>query len=82
MATLTIKNFPDALYARLRERAKREHRSLALEVVRLLDLASREPETHSILELSGLLNTTRGSHASSPLLLNKSLSKALAAVFR
>jgi plasmid stability protein len=32
MATLNVKNLPDELYAKLRERARREHRSVAKEV--------------------------------------------------
>lgn len=54
MATLNIKNFPDHLYERLQERAEREHRSLAQQVIHLLDQAAREPKLHSILELRGL----------------------------
>ena len=54
MATLNIKNFPAGLYRRLRERAKREHRSMAQEVTRILEQALTEPEPRSILELDGL----------------------------
>jgi plasmid stability protein len=54
MATLNIKNFPDDLYERLQERAGREHRSLAQQVIHLLDESARKPELHSILELRGL----------------------------
>jgi plasmid stability protein len=36
MATLNIKNLPDALYKRLQARAKRERRSVAQEVTWLL----------------------------------------------
>ena len=54
MATLNIKNFPAGLYRRLRERAKREHRSMAQEVTRILEHALTEPEPRSILELDGL----------------------------
>lgn len=54
MATLNIKNFPAALYRKLKERARRQHRSMAQEVTHILDRALREPEPLSILELEGL----------------------------
>lgn len=54
MATLNIKNLPDALYRRLKARAEREHRSIAQQVTHMLDEALREPEPLSILELQGL----------------------------
>ena len=54
MATLNVKDFPDELYARLRERAERERRSVAQEVIHLLDEAVAEPEPLSLLSLRGL----------------------------
>lgn len=54
MATLNIKNFPDGLHRKLKERATREHRSVAQEVVHLLELSVETPEPLSILELRGL----------------------------
>ena len=54
MATLNIKNFPDDLYERLQERAACEHRSLAQQVIHLLEESAGEPKLHSILELRGL----------------------------
>jgi len=54
MATLNIKDFPDALYERLQERAEREHRSLAEQVIHLLEESAGQPTLHSILELRGL----------------------------
>jgi plasmid stability protein len=54
MATLNVKNLPDPLYQKLRERAKRERRSVAQEVTRLLEEALREEEPLSLLELRGL----------------------------
>ncbi len=54
MATLSIKNFPDGLYERLQTLAKREHRSLARQVIHLLEESAGEPELLSILELRGL----------------------------
>lgn len=54
MATLNIKNLPDDLYRRLKERAKRRHRSVAQEVTHILSQAVAEVEPLSILELRGL----------------------------
>lgn len=54
MATLNIKNLPDALYRKLKKRAERQRRSIAQEVTQILAdiLADREPL--SILELRAL----------------------------
>lgn len=54
MATLNVKEFPDELYGRLKERAERERRSVAQEVIYLLAGAVAEPEPLSILALRGL----------------------------
>jgi plasmid stability protein len=54
MATLNIKNFPPALYRKLRERARRRHRSMAQEVTHILARVLEEEEELSILELDGL----------------------------
>jgi len=54
VATLNIKNFPDPLYELLQERAEREHRSLAQQVIHLLEASAGKPTLHSILELRGL----------------------------
>jgi plasmid stability protein len=54
MATLRIKNFPDDLYNRIKQQAEREHRSLAQEVIHLLDQAVKKDERLSILGLRGL----------------------------
>lgn len=54
MATLNIKCFPEPLYAELRRRAEREHRSIAQQVVHLLTEAVERREPMSILELRGL----------------------------
>jgi len=54
MATLNIKNLPDSLYASLRERARRQHRSLSQEVVHILVNAVEAEEPVSILGLKGL----------------------------
>jgi plasmid stability protein len=54
VATLNIKDFPEGLYDLLKARAGRERRSVAQEVIRLLEVAVEEPEPLSILELRGL----------------------------
>ena len=54
MATLNIKNFPDRLYRRIKQRAGRNRRSMAQEVVQLLDEAVMERPRVSLLELEGL----------------------------
>jgi plasmid stability protein len=54
MATLNLKNFPDALYKKLQVQAKRERRSVAQEVTRLLAGALDSPKRLSILDLKGL----------------------------
>jgi plasmid stability protein len=54
MATLNVKNFPDALYKKLQVQAKRERRSVAQEVTRLLSGALDSPKRLSILDLKGL----------------------------
>jgi len=54
MATLNVKNLPDALYRRLQARAKRQRRSVAQEVTQILSEALDTPKAVSILELRGL----------------------------
>jgi plasmid stability protein len=54
MATLNVKHLPDALYRKLKARAKRERRSIAQEVTVLLEQALEPPAALSILELRGL----------------------------
>lgn len=54
MATLNVKNFPDALYKKLQVQAKRERRSVAQEVTMLLTGALDSPKRLSILDLKGL----------------------------
>ena len=54
LATLNLKNFPDALYEHLRERARRERRSVAQEVIHLLAQAVEPAAARSIMELQGL----------------------------
>jgi plasmid stability protein len=54
MATLNVKNLPDSLYRKLQKRAKRQHRSVAQEVTKILDDVLEAPEPVSILTLRGL----------------------------
>lgn len=54
MATLNVKNFPDDLYDRLKALAEAERRSVASEVIHLLERATEGSERLSILELRGL----------------------------
>jgi plasmid stability protein len=54
MATLNVKNLPDSLYRKLQKRAKRQHRSVAQEVTKILDDALESPDLGSILTLRGL----------------------------
>jgi len=54
VATLNVKNLPDALYRRLQARAKRQRRSVAQEVTQILSDALATPRPVSILELRGL----------------------------
>lgn len=54
MAILNVKNLPDGLYRKLQARARRERRSVAQEVTRILSDALESPAQHSILELRGL----------------------------
>jgi plasmid stability protein len=54
LATLNVKNLPDGLYRKLQARAKRERRSVAQEVTRILSEALESPRRLSILELRGL----------------------------
>lgn len=54
MATLNIKNFPDAIYRRLQARARRDRRSVAQEVTHILSEALDASKPLSILELQGL----------------------------
>ena len=54
IATRNVKNLPDELYEKLRERARLQRRSVAQEVTRLLEDALKEPEKLSLMELRGL----------------------------
>ena len=54
VATLNVKNLPLDLAEKLRERARREHRSVTQQVIHILSVALSVPEPLSILELRGL----------------------------
>ncbi len=54
MATLNVKNLPDALYKKLQERARRDRRSVAQEVTHLLSEVLETSKPLSILDLQGL----------------------------
>jgi hypothetical protein len=54
MAVLNVKQFPDDLYERLREEAERERRSVAQQVIVLVDRALSPRSQRSLLELRGL----------------------------
>lgn len=54
MATLNIKNFPDRLYRLIKQGASRNRRSIAQEVVHLLDTAVTGMPRTSLLALEGL----------------------------
>ena len=46
VASITIKNIPSSLLARLRERAAMENRSMNKEIIRLLDMSLSAERTH------------------------------------
>ena len=54
MATLNVKNLPDALYRKLQKRARESRRSVSQEVTRILEEAVDRPGGLSIVELRGL----------------------------
>ncbi len=54
MAVLNVKSVPDKLYRKLQARAKRERRSVAQEVIQILDRALAEQPRLSIMDLQGL----------------------------
>jgi plasmid stability protein len=61
MAVLNIKSVPDKLYRKLQARAKRQRRSVAQEVIQILDQALSEPPPLSILDLqSGFAGAWEG----------------------
>jgi antitoxin FitA len=51
MPTLSIKNAPERVVKRLRERAERNHRSLQGELLAIIEAAAREPRADSPAEI-------------------------------
>ena len=68
MATLNVKHLPDALYRKLKARAKREHRSVAQEVVVLLEQALEPPAALSISSCADLARSYGGTAMPAPML--------------
>jgi plasmid stability protein len=56
MTNLSIKNAPEEVVARLRERARRHHRSLQGELLAIIEAAAREGQANA----SGVLAAVRG----------------------
>jgi plasmid stability protein len=54
MSTLHVRNVPEALYDRLRQRAQARNRSLSAEVIMLLDYALKETERSQAQILEGI----------------------------
>lgn len=54
MATLNIKNVPDALYRKIQVLAKRQRRSVAQEVIHILSQVTELAAPLSILDLQAL----------------------------
>lgn len=59
MATLTIKNLPDALYAQLKARAAEHRRSINSEAILALERALTEPRTGDPTTLLATLRRNR-----------------------
>ncbi len=72
MATLTIKNVPDALYQRLKDSAKRERRSMNSEALLCLELALRRVPANN----DELLQHIRGIRAATPVRLTEKIRRA------
>ena len=68
MATLHVRNLPDDLYERLRQRAREERRSISAVVIGLLDagLAERGPSRREILESVDRRRSFRPADAGAP----------------
>lgn len=50
MATLHVRNVPDEIYERVRQRAARRNRSISAEVLCLLDAATARPDEDVLFE--------------------------------
>jgi plasmid stability protein len=60
MATLTIKNFPDTLYAQLKARAAENRRSLNREAILVVEQALAQPRAADAASLVAALRRSRG----------------------
>lgn len=49
MSTIVVKDLPDDLHERLKQQAKRHHRSVTKEVINLIDLAVPPEQRHADL---------------------------------
>jgi len=54
MSTLHVRNVPENLYMRLKQRAKTQHRSLSAEVITLLEWAIKEANRTSEFSLESI----------------------------
>lgn len=54
MATLNVKNLPEALHRKLKRRAKEEHRSVASHIKRLIEQDAAKPKRYTVDDLKGL----------------------------
>lgn len=60
MPTITLKNVPEELHRRLKERAERHHRSLNREAIRCLEeVVSEEPATPASIDPDAFLAELR-----------------------
>ena len=57
-ASLTIRNIPVHILERLKERAKRNHRSMQGEIIAILELAAIAPKRKSIDEVFAAMKAT------------------------
>lgn len=67
MATLTIKKMPDALYARLKERAHESHRSINGEAIVALEIALSQPAPRDPEEVLAEIRRAREKFKGPPL---------------
>lgn len=65
MPTLYVRDFPDELHRKLRERAEREHRSIGAEVTKIVE-AALESEGLRERRLKALRNIARRAEALEP----------------
>jgi len=83
MATLYVENVPDAMYKALRERAKAHHRSIAAEVLALLEdnvptekeLSRRADLLRKLDRLSTSMKRVRGEFSSAEEMIREDRSR-------